>query len=286
MQTVLPRSAARDATTSVDMRFIGNATMLLRIGPFTVLTDPNFLRRGQYAYLGYGLVSRRRTQPAIPPGGLPPIDLVLLSHLHGDHFDRVAMRQLPHDVPLATTGPAARTLRRRGFRRAAGLPAWSSKQLVRGDATLLVHAVPAHHAHGAVGALLPPVVGFVAELFEGGAVEPAYRLYISGDTLLAEDLAEIPARFPSIDAAVVHLGGTRILGFLVTLDAEQGVELVRLIHADVVVPVHYDDYGVFRSPLSDFTSLLAERLPSQLVAVVGRGDSVTLAARRTEPAPV
>src|SRR5436190_8832367 len=138
MQTTSPRAAVTDVTTTLDVRFIGTATTLIRIGPFTVLTDPNFLRRGQFAYLGYGLVSRRLTEPAIAAADVAHVDLVLLSHLHGDHFDRVAQRALPHDVPMATTRAAARSLRRRGFRRAAGLSAWSSKELVRGRARLRV----------------------------------------------------------------------------------------------------------------------------------------------------
>jgi hypothetical protein len=32
--------------------FIGTATTIVRLGSFTVLTDPNFLHRGQRAYLG------------------------------------------------------------------------------------------------------------------------------------------------------------------------------------------------------------------------------------------
>ena len=47
----------------VTLTFGGNATMLLRIGPFTLLTDPNFLHRGQRAYLGYGLRAKRLTDP-------------------------------------------------------------------------------------------------------------------------------------------------------------------------------------------------------------------------------
>ena len=78
------------------LTFVGTATTMLRLGSFTVLTDPNFLHRGQRAYLGKGLWSRRLTEPALQPDGLPPLDLVLLSHLHGDHFDRVARRGLDH----------------------------------------------------------------------------------------------------------------------------------------------------------------------------------------------
>lgn len=30
---------------------------------------------------------------------------------------------------------------------------------------------------------------------------------------------------------------------MVTMDAKQGLQLVHLIHPDVTIPIHYDDYG-------------------------------------------
>ena len=74
------------------LQFIGTATTLIRYAGFTVLTDPTFLHRGERAYLGKGLWTTRATDPAIDIGELPDLDLVVLSHLHGDHFDRVARR--------------------------------------------------------------------------------------------------------------------------------------------------------------------------------------------------
>jgi hypothetical protein len=61
-----------------ELEFIGTATTVPRIGPFTILTDPNFLHRGERAYLGYRVpgppsaVERcSRAQPfsKIPEGG-------------------------------------------------------------------------------------------------------------------------------------------------------------------------------------------------------------------------
>ena len=52
------------STDEGELRFIGTATVLLRCDGFTVLTDPNFLHQGQHAKLGYGLRSRRLTEPA------------------------------------------------------------------------------------------------------------------------------------------------------------------------------------------------------------------------------
>jgi L-ascorbate metabolism protein UlaG (beta-lactamase superfamily) len=54
------------------LTFVGTATTVLRLGGFTLLTDPNFLHRGQRAYLGYGLTSKRLTEPALQPDELPP----------------------------------------------------------------------------------------------------------------------------------------------------------------------------------------------------------------------
>src|SRR3954470_14157921 len=93
---------------SGSITFVGTATTLIRYAGFTVLTDPNFLHRGERVYLGKGRWTTRRTDPAIEIGDLPDLDLVVLSHLHGDHFDRVAREGLDRSVPVATTPAAAR----------------------------------------------------------------------------------------------------------------------------------------------------------------------------------
>ncbi|MEV4137744.1 hypothetical protein AB0J72_36925 [Dactylosporangium sp. NPDC049742] len=117
--------------------FIGNATVLLRLGAFTLLTDPNFLPAGQRAYLGYGLWSKRRLEPTL-----------------------------------------------------------------------------------------------------------------------------------------IHLGGTRILGVPLTMDAHGGVALSRLIRPRTILPIHHDDYTVMRDPLHHFERL-ADGLP---VRTMSRGETVDLTA--------
>ncbi len=80
------------STTTRSIFFVGTATTIIRFGEVTLLTDPNFLHKSERAYLGRGLSSRRRTDPALTLEQLPPLDAVVLSHLHGDHWDRVARR--------------------------------------------------------------------------------------------------------------------------------------------------------------------------------------------------
>jgi L-ascorbate metabolism protein UlaG (beta-lactamase superfamily) len=109
------------------------------------------------------------------------------------------------------------------------------------------------------------VMGSMLEFDRGGAIR--FRLYITGDTLVHRRLHEIPRRYPDIDLAMMHLGGTRILGILLTMDAEQGVRALQIIRPRVAVPVHYDDYTVFKSPLADFEVAVTEAGPALTTAV-------------------
>jgi L-ascorbate metabolism protein UlaG (beta-lactamase superfamily) len=253
--------------------FIGTATTIVRLGSFTVLTDPNFLHRGQRAYLGKGLWSRRLTEPAMQPAGLPVLNAVVLSHLHGDHFDRIARRELDRTVPVVTTEQAASRLRRYGFT-SHGMQPWNRYELTSGEESLTVESLPAIHAYGLIGKMLPPVMGSLLVHRASGAVRR--RVYLSGDTLTGDHLDEISERHPDIDTAVVHLGGTRILFWTVTMDANQGVEFLQRVRPRLAVPVHYDDYRVFRSPLSDFLSAIKRDLPGQLIEAPVRGGTVPL----------
>lgn len=236
---------------SGSVHFIGTATVVLRLGAFTLLTDPNFLHRGEHAQLGYGISSPRMTEPALGIEQLPPLDAVLLSHYHGDHFDQVAEQKLDKLLPIISTPHAVRQLAERGFRSLHALSTWQAIELEKGAARLRVTALPARHGPPLLHAALPQTMGSLVELLAPGGA-PAWRIYISGDTLIHDALAEIPRRFPDIDLALLHLGGTRLFGILLTMDAEQGVQALRLIQPRRAIPIHNDDYPVFKSSLEEF----------------------------------
>jgi L-ascorbate metabolism protein UlaG (beta-lactamase superfamily) len=264
------------------LQFIGTATLIIRYGGFTVLTDPNFTQKGEFVHLGYGIFSERLTDPAISLADLPPIDVGVLSHFHEDHFDKRVQRELPRTFPIVTTPSAARILKRQGFDSVAVGP-WQAVTYDNGQTRLKITAMPGLHACGLFSELLPPVMGSMLEFSPIDEDGPTYRIYLSGDTMVHEDLNAIPQVFPEIDVAVLHLGGTRIMGKTVTMDAEHGLELMRLLNAKVTIPVHYNDYTVFQSPLEDFQQLVRENHMDKRVQYVSHGEQVALGKALIEP---
>lgn len=267
----LPDRAAQPAD---EITFVGTATTLIRVAGFTILTDPNFLHRGDRAYVGMGVTTRRRTDPALSIQQLPPLDFIVLSHHHGDHFDRIAARDLDHGLPVITEPHAARKLRSQGFRSPIALPTWQSQAVTCGGAEVRVTSLPGKHAPRPLGYLVPPVMGSLLDFSRGG--NRLLRMYITGDTLMHGGLHDIAARFGDIDLCLIHLGGTKIAGILLTMDGRQGVEALRVVAPREAIPIHYDDYTLFKSPLSDFRRAAEQAgLPAR-IHYLSRGESYSL----------
>lgn len=240
--------------------FIGNATTLIRFGGFTILTDPTFLHQGDHVHLGHGAYARREVEPACQISDLPPLDLCILSHHHGDHFDDVAARELRKDLPIITNDHAVGLLKEQGFTEGHAIDTWESQSVVKGEARLRVTSTPGKHAPDHLLHLLPPVMGSVLDFSEGD--EHRFRLYITGDTLLYDRLEDIPRNFPGIDLMLVHTGGTTLLGVVITMTGEQGVRLVEIVEPRAAIPIHYNDYSVFLSGLDDFKEAAAGSVTS------------------------
>lgn len=299
---------------NASLYFIGTATTVLEWEGIRLLTDPNFLHAGDHVHLGPGVSGTRRTNPAVDLHELPAMDVVLLSHYHADHFDQQVESSLRRTLPIVTTPHAKSHLTAKGpdesFKDVYALDTFDSMFLDITTATasqkapaIKVTAMPGKHvppgplsiANDLLNAV-PPTNGWMLELGykpsdssdnDDTDFESSYRIYISGDTLMVDELHEIPKRYAgqNIDLMLIHLGGTTIPSpslplLMVTMDAKQGVELMRLINPDVTVPIHYDDYDVFLSPLADFKKAVEEAELGEKVVYLDRGDLYSFAVKQ------
>jgi L-ascorbate metabolism protein UlaG (beta-lactamase superfamily) len=272
--TASSSSSAPADLNSGSVLFIGNATVLIRFAGFTILTDPTFIHMHEKVDLGYGLRTTRLTNPSMSVSELPPIDFVLLSHFHGDHFDQVAIRELDKSLPIITTPHAAEELKAHGFKRIEKLEKWESVIYKKGDIHLTITATPGRHGPLPVSIFLPQVMGSILD-FQTKNGDHLFRVYITGDTMVFDDIKEIPKRHPNIDLALLHLGGTTVMGLVVTMDSKEGLKMLKIIDPHKAIPIHYNDYDVFKSPLSDFQNEVKQAGLENRVHYLSHGEIYT-----------
>jgi L-ascorbate metabolism protein UlaG (beta-lactamase superfamily) len=223
---------------------IGTATALLELGPLRLLTDPALDPPGRTYNFGWGTSSTKTGTPALPAEGLGRIDAILLSHDHHDDNLDTAGRALLPSVPRVITTPSGAT---RLGGNALGLAPWQSTEVVSSGAEafrLKVTATPARHGPPLSRPIVGEVVGFVLE-----AKEMSHGpIYISGDTVWFEGIAEVARRFRA-GTALLHIGGVSfpISGPVrYTFNGEEAARAAEALGARTVVPLHYDGWTHFR----------------------------------------
>jgi L-ascorbate metabolism protein UlaG (beta-lactamase superfamily) len=100
-----------------------------------------------------------------------------------------------------------------------------------------------------------------------------------------DDLKEIPRRYSDIHLALLHLGGTRVLGVMVTMDGKQGVEAIQVVDPERAIPIHYNDYDVFTSPLSEFQREVEAAGLEERVHYLNHGETYTFNVAPSHPSP-
>ncbi len=155
--------------------WLGHASVLIRHGGKTVLTDPVFSHRIG-VNLGVYTFGVERRLPPVDVRTLPPIDVVLLSHAHFDHLDRPTLRRLVNERTTVVTARNTAGLVPRGFGRVIELP-WGASAEVDG---LRVHAIPTRH--WGARTVWDRHRGHNAYLLE----DSGHRVLFAGDTALSE----------------------------------------------------------------------------------------------------
>jgi L-ascorbate metabolism protein UlaG (beta-lactamase superfamily) len=86
----------------VNAAWIGHATVLINFYGLTILTDPVMMPRIG-ADIGLATVGPKRlVAPPLAVNELPPIDLILLSHAHMDHFDMPTLHKFSAKTKVVT----------------------------------------------------------------------------------------------------------------------------------------------------------------------------------------
>lgn len=256
------------------VRLIRNATMLWDYAGRRILTDPLFADR--YALASY---SGRARSPLVE---LPlPIDdilagveLVLLSHLHSDHFDAIARERLPRDLPLYCQPSDVGRLRSHSFERVTPVESgleWPAGTLTR---------VEGHHGVGPVEADMGVSSGYVVQ----APGEPT--VYWAGDSVLCDETRAAIERYHP-EVIITHsCGATWPVGpdgggdrALIVMDAAQTIATSRLAPWATVVAIHMDSVDHATVSRADLRQAVAADGLDGRILIPEDGEELTFAAQ-------
>lgn len=217
--------------------WLGHSTVLLKIDGFTILTDPVFSTRIGLSLGPLTLGIKRLVEIALPPQALPPLDLVLLSHAHMDHFDLPSLRRLenPH-TQVVTASQTSDLLRVRRYARVHELH-WNESVQV-GPARITAFEV-SHWGARMRGDIYRGYNGYLVEVGK-------MRVVFGGDTALTDSFRRLrTAR--RVDLAIMPVGAYDPW-IRVHCNPEQAWQMANEAGAEFVLPVHHQTFHLSREP--------------------------------------
>ncbi len=151
------------------------------------------------------------------PPGLPPADLILVTHPHYDHLSAADIERLAKDTTTVAGPPEV--IRQLRHHRLKLLEIKAGEEKTVGG--LRIRAVPAYNLTKPFHPKASGWVGFVVYLPDGS-------VYHAGDT---DHIPEMRGLRPTV--ALLPVGGTY------TMDAREAARAATEIGPDVAVPMHY-----------------------------------------------
>ena len=208
----------------VALTWIGHASFLVQFTNLNVLIDPNFAN--------WLFLLKRIKRSGLKIDHLPPIDLVLLTHAHFDHFHKPTLRRLPHPkigVMPWGVGDLAQDL---GFERIIELDWWESFSHDDWKVTL----TPCKHWGARV--LRDEHRGYGGFLLE----HQGRRIYHAGDSAYFDGFKQIGERCPP-EIALLPIGAYHPESFRnVHMGPDEAVKVFRDLRAKWLVPMHYGTF--------------------------------------------
>jgi N-acyl-phosphatidylethanolamine-hydrolysing phospholipase D len=220
-----------DKNARLAVLWIGHATALIQIDDKVILTDPVFTST-------VGQFSKRLVEPGLDPENLPPVDAVLISHVHFDHLSLGSLDTIEPKVRMLLMPRGGVT-----YLTDFGFPVLELRPWQPWEKDgLRITATPVDH----VGFRYGGDDGWMSESFTGYVIEyHGLKVYFGGDSAYDQKLfVETGDRFPNIDLALLPIGPIEPHDLMRRFhtDPAEALQAFFDLGAKRMVPIHYDTF--------------------------------------------
>jgi L-ascorbate metabolism protein UlaG (beta-lactamase superfamily) len=210
------------------LQLIRSATLRITYGNRCFLIDPYFAPRYSLPSFAGKSPNPLVDLPFTPSEILSGVEMVIVSHLHSDHFDSVAQDLVAKDIPLLCQPNDEQAIRSKGFTNVSAIEdsfSWNG---------IAIRRTLCEHGSGEVLKEMGKASGF---LFTS-AGEPS--LYWAGDTVLCPRVASV-IEDEKPDVIVIHSCGA-VWGnhIKIVMDEVQTVDVCKTAPGSVVIATHME----------------------------------------------
>lgn len=249
------------------VQLIRNATVKIQYGELTILVDPMLGKKGSFESYG-GIQNNPIVDlPFSIEKVLQDVDLVLITHLHKDHFDDKAREVLHKDIPIICQSGDKVNIEESQFTQVDELEASIEIKGVR------ITRTGGNHGRGPIEKFMGNVSGFVLQKKN----QPT--IYIMGDCIL-NDITKAAIDQFQPDVIVTNSGGAFIPGYeqdLILLNEKETLEVANYASSSKIVSVHLealDHCTVSRASLK--RSVLLSKVNSERFLIPMDGETLAL----------
>ena len=205
--------------------WIGHASFLIQFNDLNVLIDPNFAN--------WLFLLKRIKRAGLKLKDLPPIDLVLLTHAHFDHFHKPTLRRLPAPKIAVMPWGVGDLARGLGFQRVIELKWWES--FTHGGDWKVTLTPSKHWGARTIRDKHRGYGGFILE-------HQGRRIYHAGDSAYFDGFKQIGERCPP-EIALLPIGAYFPDSFRhVHMGPDDAVRVFKDLRAQWLVPMHFGSF--------------------------------------------
>jgi L-ascorbate metabolism protein UlaG (beta-lactamase superfamily) len=200
--------------------------------------------------------------PSTPePVEFERLDLILVTHAHGDHMADVEPLAKKHDALVVAAFDLTQWLEARGVQRTSGMNLGGTQ----GVCGLEITMVRADHSSGFLDEQGRSVYGGLASGYVVRCPD-GFTFYHAGDTALFSDMSMIGDLWRP-ELAFLPIGDH------FTMDPDQAARACRLLHVQRVVPIHWGTFPVLRGQPVDLKKALTNHGIATEVVTLQPGES-------------
>jgi len=251
---------------AMSFQHIRSATSILTVNGKKLLTDPMLSAPGELPPVPFTRTLRRNplTPLPVPIDYFEQVDAILLTHRHFDHLDKKALSVLNKQIPVFCQPEDSDFLLKAGFVHVYAIDKthqWFGIQMRR---------IRGRHAPGFTAKLLGPVSGFIVSTPSEGSI------YIVGDCIYTPSIERVFQKYKP-DVAVLNTPRAQmLLGTIITMTAEDIVQIAELSPTTKLIAVHMDAISHCTFKRQHLRTFLQQRGLEHIALIPNDGELIDL----------